>query len=74
MRKTTSLLLAALLGCLTLLVSTPLTASAADTPAGRLVSEVAAPGTPHVLDGRVYSVVQVGNMIVLGRHVHHDGP
>ena len=54
------------------------TASAADTdaPAGRLVTEVAAPGTPHVLDGRVYSVVQVGGTIVLGgtfTRVRNDG-
>ena len=40
--------------------------SVADTPAGQLVSEVAAPGTPHVLDGRVYSVSQVGNTMFLG--------
>ncbi|WP_323791437.1 PKD domain-containing protein [Nocardioides sp.] len=54
------------------------TASAAEThvPAGQLVSDVAAPNTPHVLDGRVYSVVQVGDMIVLGgtfSRVRNDG-
>ncbi|MFS3128105.1 PKD domain-containing protein [Nocardioides sp. Bht2] len=36
------------------------------SPGGRLVSEVAASGTPHVLDGRVLSVTQVGNTILLG--------
>lgn len=41
-------------------------ASAEDIPAGKLVSEVPANGTPHVLDGRVYSVVKVGNTMVLG--------
>ena len=41
-------------------------ATAVDIPAGRLVSDVAAPNTPHVLDGKVFSVVQVGNMMVLG--------
>ncbi len=41
--------------------------STADTvPGGQLVSETAAAGTPHVLDGRVLSVVQVGNTVILG--------
>src|SRR3954454_23425585 len=43
----------------------PATTAQAD-PAGQLVSEVAAPGTPHVLDGEVDSVVQVGNTVILG--------
>lgn len=41
-------------------------ASAEDVPAGQIVSELPANGTPHVLDGRVYSVVKVGNTMVLG--------
>lgn len=39
---------------------------APDQPAGQLVQEVAAAGTPHVLNGEVYSVVQVGTTMVLG--------
>ena len=41
-------------------------ASAVDTQQGSLVSEVPAGKTPQVLDGRVLSVIQVGNTIVLG--------
>src|SRR4051812_40099755 len=40
--------------------------TAAGSPAGRLVSEVAAAGTPHVLDGRDLSVAQVGSTMILG--------
>jgi hypothetical protein len=67
-RMRTSKILAAL-AALLLVTSVPGPAALAadtDAPAGRLVSEVAAPNTPHVLDGRVYSVVQVGGTIVLG--------
>ncbi len=39
---------------------------AAGSPSGRLVSEVAAAGTPHVLDGRDLSVTQVGSTMILG--------
>ncbi|CAM3363072.1 PKD domain-containing protein [Nocardioides dubius] len=49
------------------LVLGQLSGAAAETsPGGRLVSEVAVSGTPHVLDGRVLSVTQVGNTILLG--------
>ncbi len=41
-------------------------ASAEDTAAGRLPSEYPVSGTPHVLDGDVYSIAQVGGTIVLG--------
>ena len=44
----------------------PPPASSIDSDAGQVVSEVAAPGTPHVLNGRVYAVNQVGNTIILG--------
>ena len=41
-------------------------ANAADHGPGSVVKEVPVRGTPHVLDGKVSSVVQVGNTIVLG--------
>jgi PKD repeat protein len=44
----------------------PGTAVAEDSPGGRLPSEYPASGTPHVLDGSVYAVAQVGGFIVLG--------
>ena len=40
--------------------------SAADSPAGSLVGVVPVSGTPHVLDGDVNSIAQVGNTIILG--------
>lgn len=46
------------------LMSAP--ASAADYETSHLVSEVPATGTPHVLDGRVLSIVKVGNTMVIG--------
>lgn len=80
MRTRLTLILALVLTlvvALVALVVTPLVpAQADDTPAGQLVSDVAAPSTPHVLDGRVYSVVQVGNTIILGgtfTRVRNDG-
>ncbi len=44
----------------------PLIAQADSYGPGSLVREVPVAGTPHVLNGRVNSVVQVGNTIVLG--------
>jgi hypothetical protein len=41
-------------------------AQAVDSPAGHLVSEAPAAGTPHVLDGRVLSIAEVGGTMVLG--------
>lgn len=41
-------------------------AVAQDIPSGPLVNDVPKNGTPHVLNGRVYSVGQVGNTMVLG--------
>jgi PKD repeat protein len=41
-------------------------ARAEDSPAGQLPSEYPAPNTPHVLDGSVYSVAQIGTTMVLG--------
>lgn len=62
-------LLAATL-CVTLSVTGTLggavPATAVVQPGGSLVGEVAAAGTPHVLDGRVLSAVQVGRQMVLG--------
>lgn len=61
----TRLLLIAISGAIAIAgMSAP--ASAEDVPEGSLVSEVPANGTPHVLDGRVYSVVKIGNTVVLG--------
>lgn len=60
-----------LLGCLCVLAlawSATLVApaSAGTEPGGTLVGETPVPGTPHVLDGEVLSVVRVGGTIVLG--------
>ncbi len=66
MRKFVSALAALAVGCLGLLVVSPPAANAAVQPAGQLVSDNPADWTPHVLDGRVYQVAQVGNTVVLG--------
>ena len=47
-------------------IAVPLIAQADSYGPGSLVREVPVAGTPHVLDGRVLSVVQVGNTIILG--------
>ena len=41
-------------------------AQAKDSPAATIVDDDPANGTPHVLDGRVLSIAEVGNMIILG--------
>lgn len=56
---------AAALGVSLTFVSTP-AVQAYQTPQDGLVGEVAANFTPHVLDGQVNAIAQVGNMIVLG--------
>src|SRR6476661_2601722 len=69
MRKSPAfiLLVAALLLALT---STPPTMGAtvgnSHPQTGQVVSDDPVNFTPHILDGTVYSVVQVGNMIVVG--------
>ncbi len=60
MRKSLFLLLA-----LSLALMGFLAPAQADTPGGQLVSDVAAAGTPHVLDGQVNAVAKVGNTVLL---------
>ena len=52
------------------LISAPPTLGAtvgtSDPQTGRIVSDDPANFTPHILDGTVYSVVQVGSMVVVG--------
>jgi PKD repeat protein len=63
MRRFSVLLLSLLLG-LTGVLTAP--ANADSYGPGSLVKTVPVNGTPHVLDGRVFSVAQVGNTIILG--------
>ena len=42
------------------------TVGLSDPQSGRIVSEDPANFTPHILNGTVYSIVQVGNMVVVG--------
>lgn len=64
MRKSLLLLLTTALALVGLLApaSTP---AQADTLGGQLVSDVAAAGTPHVLDGQVNAVAKVGGAVIL---------
>lgn len=51
-----------------LLVSCPAAQASGEAvgTGGEVVSERPAPGTPHVLDGRVYSIARVGDTVLLG--------
>ncbi|MCW2780153.1 MAG: domain containing protein [Marmoricola sp.] len=67
MRRSVLVMFSAILCCLgSALIVAPMSPAFADSPAGQLVSDSPASHTPNVLDGRVYSVVQVGNTMVLG--------
>ncbi|MET0997455.1 MAG: PKD domain containing protein, partial [Marmoricola sp.] len=64
MRRFHVVLLSLLIGLAAL--AAPTSAHADSYGPGSLVKTVPVNGTPHVLDGRVNSIVQVGNTIVLG--------
>ncbi len=64
MRRFNVVLLSLLIGMASL--AAPLAAEADSYGPGSLVKTVPVSGTPHVLDGRVLSVVQVGNTVILG--------
>jgi PKD repeat protein len=64
MRRFNVVLLSLLIGLSAIGAST--TAEADSYGPGSLVKSVPVNGTPHVLDGRVNSVVQIGNTIILG--------
>jgi PKD repeat protein len=64
MRRFSVVLLSLLIGLAGL--AAPTTAQADSYGPGSLVKQVPVSGTPHVLDGRVSSIAQVGNTIVLG--------
>ncbi len=66
LHRLASVLLSTLLAVTGLLLVTTTGSQGVGSPPGTLVSERPAAGTPQVLDGRVNSVVQVGNLIVLG--------
>ena len=64
MRRLSVVLLSLLISLAAL--AAPTTADADSYGPGSLVKTVPVAGTPHVLDGRVFSVVQVGNTVILG--------
>lgn len=66
MRRMCSAVLTAVLVVAGLLVLPAQPAVAATQPAGSLVGQVPVSGTPNVLDGRVLSIIAVGNTMVLG--------
>lgn len=65
-RRSVLAILVALFAIFQVLTIAPTTAAAVDQPAGQLASDNPANFTPHVLDGAVYSVAQVGDTIILG--------
>jgi PKD repeat protein len=66
-RRAILALIAAVLAALQTIVGlSPTAAQAASQPAGRLVSDDPVGFTPHVLDGSVYAIAQVGNTVILG--------
>ncbi len=66
MRRTMISALAVVTGVLGLLGTLTPGAQAVDSPQGRLVASAPAAGTPHVLNGAVSSIAQVGNQMILG--------
>ncbi len=65
MRRITVVLLTLLIAAAGLAAGTTAATSASYGP-GSLVKDVPVAGTPHVLDGRVSTIAQVGNTIILG--------
>ena len=66
LRRTAVSGLAALLATAGVLVPLASGAQAVNSPQGRLVTDQPANGTPHVLDGAVSSIAEVGNTMILG--------
>ncbi len=66
MRRAMICAVSVVVGVLGLLVPMAPSAQAADSPQGRLAATTPAAGTPHVLNGGVYSIAQVGGTMVLG--------
>ena len=64
MRRAIALVLVMFTAALTPLLVSP--GASADTAQGSLVGVVPVSGTPHVLNGQVNSIAQIGNTIILG--------